>query len=426
MLSFWIIAVAMTAMAVAVLMPALLGRSKHSGVTREALNLAIYKERLAELDLDQTDLAQRERTRQEIERELLEDLEGGDEKPGKPAPSGSRAVAVLVAIAVPVLSIAVYAQLGSPEALERSAAPPAMASAQGLPADHPKVAGDQAMPSLEDMAAGLAERLVSEPDNLEGWVMLGRSYLVLKQAEPAREAFGRAYQLAPDKPEILVRYVEASALAQNGSMRGKPAELVAKLLQMAPQHPNGLWMAGLAAYQQADYQQAVTHWSKLAAMLKPGPEADMLAQQLADARSQLAGGAATGAATVTAAAPAPEPAPQAVGAELAVEVSLAPELVAQASPADTVFIFARAAEGPRMPLAIVRRSVGELPVSVTLDDSMAMTPELKLSNFQDVVVGARVSKSGTAIPQSGDLEGLTPPIPVPRDQPVKVTIDRAI
>ncbi len=162
----------------------------------------------------------------------------------------------------------------------------------------------------------------------------------------------------------------------------------------------------------------------LDAILEPGPDKETLAQQLADARSRLEGGSAAPTPAV-ATAPAP-PEPQTVSGRLAVNVSLAPELAKQTSPSDTVFIFVRAAEGPRMPLAIVRRSVAELPVSVTLDDSMAMTPSLKLSNFSDVVVGARISKTGSAMPQRGDLEGLTPPVPVVQDAPVKVTIDRTI
>ncbi len=417
MLSFWIIALAMLAIAVLALMPALLGYTRHKSVSREALNLAIYKERLAELDLDQTDEAQREQTRHEIERELLEDLGDDDEGQPRPVVQGSRPVAVLVALSIPALSIALYFTLGSHAALEPS-------PSRNLPSDHPPVASQQSMPSLQEMVAALAARLESEPDNLEGWVMLGRSYLVMNQPGQASEAFSQAYRLSPDDPEILARYAEASALAQDGSMAGRPAELVAALMKMAPNHPNGLWLAGLAASQEADYAQAVQHWARLETMLEPGPDADTLAQQLADARSRLSGSSPEAGLQVT--APATQPEPQPGAGRLAVDVTLAPELAGKTSPSDTVYIFARAAEGPRMPLAIVRRSVAELPVSVTLDDSMAMTPSLKLSNFSDVVVGARVSKSGSAMPQSGDLEGLTPPVSVIRDDPVKVTINRTI
>jgi len=415
MLTFWIIAVAMMAVAVVALMPSLLGRSKHNTVSREALNLAIYKERLAELELDPTDNTQREQIRVEIERELLEDLRDEGEAPGRPL-RGSYAMAAVVALLIPVLSVAVYSQLGSRTALEGTVAPPAMASTGDLPPDHPRVAGQQAMPSLDEMVARLAERLKSEPDNLEGWVMLGRSYLVMKQPGPARDAFARAYQLAPDNPDILSRYAETSALVQGGSMAGRPAELVARLLDMAPNHPNGLWLAGLDAYQEGDYARAVTHWSQLSTMLEPGPDADLVNEQLAQARSRLAGVTPEEAPVTTATAPsqpAPEttPAPATATGQLAVEISLSPALADKASPSDTVFIFARAAEGPRMPLAIVRRRVSELPIKVTLDDSMAMTPAMRLSNFPDVVVGARVSKSGNAMPQTGDLEGLSPRSP---------------
>jgi cytochrome c-type biogenesis protein CcmH len=184
MLTFWIIAVAMMALAVAALMPSLLGRARHNTVSRKALNLAIYKERLAELQLDRIDSAQRDQTRAEIERELLEDLRNDGELPGRPL-RGSHAMAAVVALLIPVLSVTVYSQLGSRTALERTAALPAMASAGGLPPDHPPMSGQQAMPSLEEMVARLAERLKSDPDNLEGWMMLGRSYLAMRQPEPA-------------------------------------------------------------------------------------------------------------------------------------------------------------------------------------------------------------------------------------------------
>jgi cytochrome c-type biogenesis protein CcmH len=429
MLAFWIIAVAMMAVAVVALMPPLLGRSKHKTVSREALNLAIYKERLAELELDASDNAQREQSRTEIERELLGDLRDEGEAPGRPL-LGSHAMAAVVALLIPVLSVAIYSRLGSQAALEGTVAPPAMASTGDLPPDHPRVAGQQAMPPLDEMVARLAERLKSDPDNLEGWVMLGRSYLVMKQSEPARDAFARAYQLAPDNVDILSRYAETSALAQGGSLAGRPAELVARLLDMAPNHPSGLWLAGLAAFQEGDYARAVTRWSTLSSMLEPGPDADLVNEQLAQARSRLTGVAPAEAPVATAAPsqPVPEmtPAPPPATSQLAVEVSLSPALADKASPSDTVFIFARAAEGPRMPLAIVRRRVSELPIKVILDDTMAMTPAMRLSNFPDVVVGARVSKSGNAMPQTGDLEGLSPPISVGRDDAVKVTIDRPI
>jgi cytochrome c-type biogenesis protein CcmH len=430
MLTFWIIAVAMMALAVAALMPSLLGRARHNTVSRKALNLAIYKERLAELQLDRIDSAQRDQTRAEIERELLEDLRNDGELPGRPL-RGSHAMAAVVALLIPVLSVTVYSQLGSRTALERTAALPAMASAGGLPPDHPPMSGQQAMPSLEEMVARLAERLKSDPDNLEGWMMLGRSYLAMRQPEPARDAFARAYQLAPDNPDVLSGYAETSALVQGGSLVGQPAELVARLLEIAPKHPDSLWLAGLAAFQKGDYARAVTLWSTLSSMLDPGPDADLINEQLAQARSRLTGAAPEAepvASATTPSQPVPE-ATQAPGPEigrLAVEVSLSPALADRAAPSDTVFIFARAAEGPRMPLAIVRRRVSELPIKVTLDDSMAMTPAMKLSNFPDVVVGARVSKSGNAMPQAGDLEGLSPPISVGRNDPVKVTIDRAM
>jgi len=390
-------------------------------VNREALNVAIYKERLAELDNDQADAAQREQVRHEIERELIEDVHDAGEQE-QPRHKAGRSVAVIVALAIPLVSVALYYHLGSRAALEGGPQP------QAMPSDHPQVAGQQATPSLEEMVAVLAARLESEPDDLKGWTMLGRSYMAMNRHAQARDAYARAYALAPDEPPLISEYAEAMALAQGGALAGRPMQLVARLLEIDPAQPNGLWLSGLAAYQQEDYETAVRRWTRLSEIIGSGEGADMLAQHLDGARARLGEPAAalTQAAAPEAPASPPAPAGSPAPGALSVQVFLAPELADKAAPSDTVFIFARAAQGPRMPLAILKKTVGELPVSVTLDDSMAMTPAMKLSNFPKIVVGARVSRSGNAVPQSGDLEGLSQPVAEGRPQPVKITINRVI
>jgi len=421
MIMFWIIAVAMMLLAVAVLLPPLLGGSHYQGVNREALNVAIYKERLAELDNDQADAAQREQVRHEIERELIEDTRDAGEK-GQPRHKAGRSVAVIVALAIPLVSVVLYSQLGSRAALVGGPQP------QAMPSDHPQVAGQQATPSLEEMTANLAARLESDPDNLEGWRMLGRSYMAMQRHAQARDAYARAYALAPDEPQIISEYAETLALAQGGALAGRPMQLVARLLEMDPAQPNGLWLSGLAAVQQEDFETAVHQWTRLSEIVGSGEGADMLAQHLAGARARLGEPAAAPAQAAAADAPVSPPTPEGTpaGGTLSVQVFLAPALADKTTPSDTVFIFARAAQGPRMPLAIIRKTVGELPVSVTLDDSMAMTPAMRLSNFPEIVVGARISRSGNAMPQSGDLEGLSQPVADDRPQPVKITINRVI
>ncbi len=432
MIIFWILAVTMMAMAVALILPPLLGHGRHGTVSREAVNLAIFEERVAALEQDEGDAAQREQIRHEMERELIQDLPE-ETAGGQPRRRGNRITAVAVVMAVPMLSTLVYTQLGSSQALHGVAPLRATATNQTLPADHPAVGDQKTVPSLDKMVEDLAARLKREPANLEGWIMLGRSYMVMERYPQARDAFAQAYKLAPDNTEAISRYAEASALAQGGDLSGKPLELVAKLLALEPDHPNGLWLSGLAAYKRQDYREAVERWSRLAAMIGSGPNSDTLAQYLSEARAQLGETVpetADDSRTVNArrADTRPEAPADTSGTPhaLSVHVSLAPELADKASPDDTVFIFARAAQGPRMPLAIVQRTVAELPVSVTLDDSMAMTPAMKLSNFSKVVIGARISKSGNAMPQTGDLEGSSQPMSENRNGAVNVTIDRVI
>lgn len=432
MIIFWILAVAMMAVAVALILPPLLGHAHHGTVSREAVNLAIFNERLADLEQDEGDAAQRDQVRHEMERELIQDLPE-ENTSGQPHRRGSRIAAVAVVVAVPMLSTLIYTQLGSSQALHGAAPSRASAANQPLPPDHPTVGEQQATPSMDQMAEKLAARLKLEPADLEGWTMLGRSYMVMQDYPRARDAFAQAYGLAPDEAELVSRYAEASALAQGGDLTGEPLELVAKLLELEPDHPNGLWLSGLAAYQRQDYREAVERWSRLAAIIGSGPNSDALAQYLSEARAQLGEPAPeTPASARVASASQADTRTQAPSdtsgtpRSLSVRVTLAPELADKASPDDTVFIFARAAQGPRMPLAILQRTVAELPVAVTLDDSMAMTPAMKLSNFSEVVVGARVSKSGNAMPQAGDLEGSSPSAPESRNGTVSVTIDRVI
>jgi cytochrome c-type biogenesis protein CcmH len=271
---------------------------------------------------------------------------------------------------------------------------------------------------VEKMVSDLAARLEKEPDNLEGWVVLARSYYALKRFDAAAKAFERVVKLAPDEPDLLADYADALATAGGGTLGGKPLALVKRALEIDPTHWKALALAGTEAFNRKDYGTAVAFWEKLRATAPAGsPIAESIDASIAEAR-QLGGlePGAKPAAPAAAAAPA---------ARVAGKVSISPDLLGKAAPTDTVFVFARAAEGPRMPLAIVRKQVKDLPFDFALDDSMAMAPNMKLSSFPAVVVGARISKSGNATPQSGDLEGLSKPVKLGATG-VAIVIDRAL
>lgn len=261
----------------------------------------------------------------------------------------------------------------------------------------------------------LAQRLASEPENTEGWAMLARSYARLAQHDKALAAFKRTGTLLQTDARLMADYADTLAVQNNRSLQGEPALWIERALKLEPDNPKALALAGTAAFERRDFPTAVRHWERLAAISPPGSEfLAQLQEGIAEARQQGGMPAATAAASVAAGASAPVApgAAQAAASAAGVQgsVRLAPALAQQVQPGDTVFIFARAAEGPRMPLAILRHQVKDLPLDFKLDDSTAMAPQMRLSLHPQVVISARISKSGQAVPAAGDLTGQSAPV----------------
>lgn len=396
---FWVVAVLLIVAALLFLLPPLIQKDAGRDVLeRDQLNLTIFKDQLAELE---GDLAagvltqeQYETARHDIERGFLNES-GGDETRAAKSQTDmviGRAAAVVVAVVVPILAASLYSMLGS--------------GAAGLHPENarPDVQAEGHEGTLEEQVRNLQEHLQTNPDDVEGWTMLARSYYFLKQYGPASEAFARASELAGGAdPILLVDYADALAMANGRNMAGRPYELVKQALTLQPFNQKALWLAGTATYQAKQYQDTLGYWQRLLEIFPEGSESYIRMQRNIGEIQQLLG------------MPVNEESVAATpGDAVRIEgvVSLAPALQARVSPTDTVFVYARAASGPRMPLAIVRKQAKDLPLQFTLDDSMAMNPSMKLSSFAQVVVGARISKTGNAMPQSGDLEGLVGPIPV--------------
>lgn len=347
---------------------------------------------------------------------------------------GSRLLPALLALILTVAALLLYRSYGEPRALDevwQGAAAVAGGAATGA-------AGDgEVAPDMEQAVAGLAERLRANPDDLEGWMLLGRAYKTLERFAAASEALANAYRLAPDNPDVMVDYAEAQVLASDSRrFVGEPLQLLDRALQADPELPRAMWLRGIAYYQQDDFAAATGIWERLLAAMPPDAEARAsLLERIADTRQRagleplpenVASTPAPGASpspgpTAPASAPAAGDAPR-----LTVSVDIAPELKARVAPSDVLFVFARAAEGPRMPLAIQRLPAGSLPVTVTLDDSTSMMPALKLSTMPQVVVGARISKSGQATPQSGDFEVLSAPMANTHAGVVELVIDAVV
>jgi cytochrome c-type biogenesis protein CcmH len=260
------------------------------------------------------------------------------------------------------------------------------------------------MVKINAMLDKLVAHLKEKPDDADGWQLLARTYSAMGKQPQALDAFKSAEKLRPNDATLLADYAVALAIANNRELEGAPMQLVERALKADPKHPKSLALAGTAAFGRKDYKGAVKYWEALA-KVEPAdsPISEQIRSSIVEAR-QLAG---LPPAPVMAADAASAAKPAAAGAaQVSGTVTLADNLKSRVSPEDTVFIFARAMEGPRMPLAIIRKQVKDLPIQFTLDDSLAMSPAAKLSGATSVIVGARISKSGNAMPQSGDLQGL--------------------
>jgi len=422
---FWSLAAVMVMVALLFILPPLLRKRELSSVSRDELNTEVIRQQLVELDTDlaagKLDKAQYGAARADLEQELLYDLGTTGAEP-REARSG-RWATLLIIPALPLCAVLLYQQLGSVELIDRlqqarSSQPPQQQQ------QSPSAA------SIDEMVARLAERLQQQPDDLKGWVMLARSYTILKRYSDAEIAYANALRLGGEDANLLADYADATVMANGGRFNDQAGALLTRVLELDPGNLKGLWLAGHWKNQSGDYAAALDYWQQATAKLPPGSEdAAVIAEQISSVQGKL-GITAAPATTVAAAAAAATTdtgstatTDSASTATLSVSVSLDPQLTAAAAAEDTVFIFARATQGPRMPLAIVRKQVKDLPVTVTLDDSMAMMPAMKLSNFEQVDIGARISKSGNAMPESGDLQGIVSPIATQTSETIQVTIN---
>ena len=391
MTAFWVIAALLAAGALAFVLPPLLRAGRRApGAAIDATNVAIYRDQLRELesDLAAGTLAreQYDDARRELESRLLADVQGGAAAPR--AATTGRIAAITAGIAIPVASILLYLAVGNPGALAPEA------ESHGITREQ-----------IESMVDRLAARMKENPEDPVGWAMLGRSYSVLDRFPEAAEAYANAVKRAPPDAQLLTDYADALAMAQGRRLQGEPERLIEKALAIDPRNVKALALAGTAAFENRDFRGAIAQWRKILDIVPADSDmANSIRDSIADAQ-QLAGGPA--------AAPT-APAQRAASAPAMVSgtVRLDPALSARVAPGDTVFVFARAVDGPRVPLAVTRREVRELPATFTLDDRMAMAPGMNLSAHKRVVVGARISKSGTPAPQPGDFEGLSAPVDV--------------
>jgi cytochrome c-type biogenesis protein CcmH len=383
MTAFIIVAALLLAAALAILLPPLWRSAPPAGgLDRREAQLAIFRDQLAELERDRDEgalgAAEEAQARSELQRRLLDEVEA---QPAAPLTrGGGRRTALLLLLVIPLAAAAGYALLGNPRALD-----PLQRQA--------RIAPEQ----IDAMIGGLVEKLKKNPEDGKGWVMLARSYKVLERYPEAADAYARAGSVVDQDAGLLADYAEVLSQVHGGSLQGKAGELITRALQIDPNEPQALLLAGAAARERQDFTAAADHWSRLLSQLEAeSDEAKTVAAAIAEAREIAAARTAGGKTAAKAGSGA---------GQVAGEVTLSGRLAGRMRPDDVVFVFARAEDGSRMPLAAMRATVADLPLAFHLDDSMALAGGGRISDFASVSVEARITRAGNASTSSGDLFG---------------------
>lgn len=401
---FWILTAAMIVVALALLAPTLLRPQRATRDASEQFNVEIAREHLAELikQKDSGELSDEEfaQARKDIELALAEDLEGKNDAAPTARSGGSWAL-LAAAVLIPAITLPVYLEIGSPGLIERS--PQQARTAAGH--------GEAELPPIGELAQQLRERMEANPENAEGWFLLGRTYMRLQDYPGAVYAFEKVVTLLPDEAAGLLSLADALAMQNGRVVPDRGVEMLKKALSLDPDSVTAMWLLGNAAADRGQTTTALEYWNKAYPLLDGDPAMQAeLGQMIRTAggtpppsRAQLPPIAAMADRAAGTAKDADRPTASGDGAAITVEVALAPHLMEQAAPTDTLFVLARAESGPPMPLAVSRHQVSDLPLQVTLTDQMAMMPAMRLSAFPRVKVSAKISKSGQAGTQSGDL-----------------------
>ena len=371
------------------ILPPLWRKQKVKIVDLDQRNVEIAQHRLAELKENRLtgglSQAQYDEQFSDLEQALSDDLDIVGREIH--VTTQSKWIIYIVALGIPLLAGSLYFMLGNYQAVSHTAEMSVDPEATKLL-------------EINKMVLRLAEKMKAKPNDAQGWLILGRSYKALEQYPQAADAFANAYRLLGNQAEVMLLYADALAYVNNRNLAGKPSELVYKALALEPDNLNALWLGGMAKAQEGDAPAATKLWIKLEATLPPGSDSQ---QEIKNLLSSLANDTSQGQVQKE-----PEATEQVKVSNftLSVQVSLSPKLQKATAVEDTVFIYAQALSGPKMPLAIVRKHVSDLPLTVSLNDSMAMMPNMKLSNFASVKLMARISKSGNAMTQPNDLIGI--------------------
>ncbi len=406
--TYWIVVSVLLLIAFAIILPPLWKKTEIKEADSDQRNINIARERAKDLkqQLQAGTLTQQQFDEEygELELTLGDDLDI-QQKVDIASSQGKWAVPV-IALCIPLFSVLIYFALGEPDALIKAEIKQPQHVADGQ--------------DINAMVMQLAKRLKNDPGNAKDWRMLGRSFKYLKQYKLAANSFKKAYEILGDEPVLMLQYADSLVMANGGVFTGKPAELIFKAVEKLPNDETGLWLAGMAKAEQKEFSQAIVYWQKLEAILPADSDSSKQVHSLIATVQQKMTGDAPVEKTV---ASAKEAVP---AVSINVQVSIADDFKGKVNRGDTVFIYAKALTGPPMPLAIVRKKVSDLPLTVTLDDAMAMMPTMKLSSFKAVKVMARVSKSGSAMQQKGDFVGQLELSKLNKNQSIIIVINKEI
>lgn len=414
MMYFYLAAGAVALACIAIMLPGLLRPRRMVSVDMEAENIAVARDRMAELG-EAGSSASAESP--EVQAALLEDLSGPDyrlqENPGR-----GRWSALALLIAAPLVAAVIYGQLGDSRWTD-------------APSSAPSLAGDaHSTPDIPALLARLEQSLVENPGNADGWAIAGRTYMVMNDFAKAETAYARVHELVGDDPDILTAWADASLMRNGGQYTAEIADRIARALALDPVQVNALWIGAIGASSQGDAATADAYAERLRPLLAGNPDA--LTQLTTQIRASAPAPSASG---VTDGEPAATPSDgttqeQAASGDAAgdaaieVRVTMAPELEQGLDPDATVFVFARALQGPPMPLAAKKLSVADLPLDLVLDDSQAMMAGMNLSSRERVLVTARVSLSGSPGAQPGDPTSDSVESPTRGGPMIDLVIDR--
>jgi cytochrome c-type biogenesis protein CcmH len=417
MILFWAVCAALLVVALLfIVLPLWRSNSSDGGVMRDAANLEILRAQSAELDADLRNGLLTpdgyEQGKHELQARLLEEVKTA-EQPVGPSHRPAKILAVILAVLLPLFCVPLYFAIGDTNAM--------------LPQAQQAGAGGAGLISSEAALQKLEKELAKQSENPDGWMLLARSYSELERFSDAERAYGQLVKLIPNEAQLWADYADVYAMSHGRTLRGEPTGFLNKALELDSNNTLALALSGTAAMEREDYAAAIAHWQKLLDLLPPDyPDVQMIRAGAQRARELLA--TQKGGKEKLARMPAdkaPEKSAAGSGAVISGRVALNPALAGMAAPTDPVFIIARAAGEQKFPIAVLRKQVKDLPLQFTLDDSMAMQAQMKLSGFDQVVVVARVAKSGDPVARPGDLQGMTGAIK-PGAKDVNIVIDSVV